>query len=479
MRQKVNPAHPILFVDDEEHYLLSVELIMASHGINNIETCGDSRTVMDRLSRTPHDLVVLDINMPHLTGFELLPQLLATYPEMNVIVATAVNDVASAVRCMKMGAFDYILKPADETRLVAAVKHGLELTDIRSENAMLKQSFLRETVEHPESFAGIFTRSRAMQSLFKYIEAIAPTDLPILITGETGSGKELFATALHRASRRSGELVTVNVAGVDDNLFSDTLFGHRKGAFTGADAERKGLIEKADNGTLFLDEIGDLSIESQVKLLRLLQDGQYYPLGSDSARLSNARIIVATHRDIYALQRDGRFRADLYYRLKAHHINIPPLRERRSDIPMLIDHFVSLAAAQLGKKRPTLPREIYPLLSTYHFPGNVRELQGLLFDAISIHTSGVLSLESLRTKLAVDRADMKSRSIVPQEPSPLRDRIIDFPGRFPTLKEAEEVLIAEALERSKQNQTIAAELLGISRRALNNRLRRKDTGGQA
>jgi DNA-binding NtrC family response regulator len=272
-------------------------------------------------------------------------------------------------------------------------------------------------------------------------------------------------------SGRTGDLVTVNVAGVDDNFFSDTLFGHRKGAFTGADTERKGLIEKAENGTLFLDEIGDLNVESQVKLLRLLQDGQYYPLGSDIAKLSNARIVVATHRDIRSMQEGNQFRQDLYYRLKSHHIRIPPLRERQSDIPYLVGQFATQAAAELGKKRPTLPKELFTLLKNYHFPGNVRELRGIMFDAVSLHQSGVLSLDSVRKQIAGDGdgiAGERSPGIRSSD-----DELLLFPGRFPTLRETEEALIAEALKRAEGNQTIASELLGVSRRALNNRLRRK------
>jgi DNA-binding NtrC family response regulator len=268
----------------------------------------------------------------------------------------------------------------------------------------------------------------------------------------------------------------VNVAGLDDNLFSDTLFGHRKGAFTGADTERKGLIEKAENGTLFLDEIGDLRVESQVKLLRLLQDGQYYPLGSDIAKLSNARVIVATHRDIRSMQAGNDFRQDLYYRLKSHHINIPPLRERQSDLPYLVDHFVAQAAAELGKKRPAPPKELFTLLKNYPFPGNVRELRGMIFDAVSLHSSGILSLDSVRKQIAGNLNDR------PGDRSPgdgmSEDDPILFPGRFPTLREAEDAVIEEALKRAEGNQTIAAELLGVSRRALNNRLRRKE-GDQA
>ena len=472
MELRTFPAEPILFVDDEKHFLLSIELTMSSQGINNIETCSDSRQVLDLMARKKYSLVVLDINMPYVSGTELLPQIVERHPETNVIVITAVNDVESAVQCMKEGAFDYVVKPVNDTRIVSVVKRGLELAEVRTENEMLKLSLLRETLDHPEAFRDIVTHSKSMTSLFRYIEAIARTNLPVLITGETGTGKELFAKAIHSVSGRKGELVPVNVAGVDDHLFADTLFGHKKGAFTGADAERKGLIEKADRGTLFLDEIGDLSLESQVKLLRLLQDGQYYPLGSDIAKLSNARIIVATHRDIESMQADNTFRQDLYYRLKTHLIPIPPLRERTSDIPYLADHFVDRAAETLGKKRPTVPKELYTLLSNYSFPGNVRELEGMMFDAVSVHARGVLSLESIRAKVSQGQS-ARERSTgtdsVDGSAAPL-----GIPEQFPTMDEAEEYLIREALRRADGNQTIAANLLGLSRRALNNRLQRSN-----
>ena len=472
MTPNIIPAHPILFVDDEDHYLLSLELTMSSNGLTNIATCNDSRRVMGLLAERQYSLIVLDINMPYLSGMDLLPQIVDRHPETHVIIITAVDDVESAVLCMKKGAFDYVVKPADDTRLLAAIRRGLELDEVRTENEKLKQSLLREKIEHPEAFRNIITHSHTMQSLFKYIEAIAGTNLPVLITGETGTGKELVAGAVHKVSGRPGELVTVNVAGVDDNLFSDTLFGHRKGAFTGAETERKGLIEQAENGTLFLDEIGDLSIESQVKLLRLLQDGRYYPLGSDIAKLSNARIIVATHRDIRSMQAENRFRQDLYYRLKSHQINIPPLRDRPADLPYLLDHFITRAAGELGKKRPAIPKELFTLLANYPFPGNVRELQGLIFDAISLHTSGILSLESIRKQLADCHQEGNAKGEQTGRNTSSSDKSLLFPGRFPTLKEAEDAVIEEALERAERNQTIAAELLGISRRALNNRLRR-------
>lgn len=474
MTSMIFPVDPILLVDDEEHFLLSAELTLSSNGIKNVETCKDSTEVMDLLKKKKYSLAVLDINMPHLSGLDLLPAIIKKYPETPVIVITAINDVESAVFCMREGAFDYIVKPVDDTRLVTSIRRVLDLTEIRSENEMLKQSLLRTKLENPEMFTDIVTNSPNIESIFRYIEAIAKTSLPVLISGETGTGKELFANAIHKASQRKGELVTVNVAGVDDNLFSDTLFGHKKGAFTGADTERKGLIERAESGTIFLDEIGDLSIESQVKLLRLLQDGQYYPLGSDVAKLSNARVIVATNRDIKSMQAENLFRQDLYYRLKSHQIIIPPLRERKTDIPRLIDHFIIKAVSQLNKKRPSVPKELYTLLSNYPFPGNIRELEGIIFDAVSLHKSGILSLELIRQRISDFMQERNRKTDNLKITYDDAGDLIRFPGRFPTLKETEESLIEEALKRADGNQTIASDLLGISRRALNNRLKRAD-----
>jgi len=468
MRPQVVPEKPILLVDDEEHFLLSAELTISSNGIKNVETCNDSRNVLKLLSNKDYSVVVLDINMPHISGAELLPQIVKKHPQIPVIVLTAVNNVENAVQSMKDGAFDYVVKPVDDTRLLATIKRGLEFTQIRNENELLKQSLLKEKLEHPEAFEHIITRSGSMRAIFRYIEAIGKTNLPVLITGETGTGKELIAKAVHSVSGRKGELVPVNVAGVDDNLFSDTLFGHKKGAFTGAEGERKGLIEKAEDGTLFLDEIGDLNIESQVKLLRLLQEGQYYPLGSDVAKLSNARVIVATNKNIASMQGNNQFRQDLYYRLRSHHISIPSLRERKKDIPLLIDHFLINASNELNKQTPRPPKELYTLLSNYHFPGNIRELEGLIYDAVSLHKSGILSLEPIRKKLS-DQINDEKRVTIKEE---IEDSPIAITGRFPSLKESEEALIREALKRSDGNQTIAADMLGISRRALNNRLQR-------
>jgi len=461
------PSLPVLLVDDEEQFLFSANFALSSEGITHIVQCQDSRRVMPLLAQQDFSVIVLDMLMPHVSGWDLLPTIVRDFPELPVIILTAVNAVETAVECMKSGAFEYLVKPVDDARLVTTIRRAIELQELRHENTLLKQYLLSDKLEHSEAFSAIVTRNRTMRSIFQYAEAIAKTPLPVLITGETGAGKELIAQAIHHLSGRIGEYVPVNVAGVDDTLFSDTLFGHQKGAFTGADRARKGLIEQASGGTLFLDEIGDLNPNSQVKLLRLLQEGKYYPLGADMPKLTDVRIIVATNRELEPLMKTGQFRKDLYYRLQTHHIHLPPLRERRDDISLLVEHFLDKVAKALGKKKPTPPRELFTLLDTYHFPGNIRELEGMIFDAVSRHKFGVLSVESFKAKISPSSS--AHQAIQTEETGEKR---FFFTEPFPTLKETEQFLITEALRRAKGNQTIAAQLLGLSRRALNNRLGR-------
>ena len=470
MSKATYPKLPVMLVDDEEQFLRSAELTLVTNWINNIKKIIDSRIVMNELEKESYSMVVLDIDMPNVTGLELLPQIVDKYPDTPVIIITAINEVEDAVFSMQNGAFNYLLKPVDETRFVTTVKSGLDLGQMRSENEMLKKYLLQDKLQYPEAFEHIITQSKEMRGVFKYIEAIGKTHLPVLINGETGVGKELIASSIHQVSGRTGQLVTLNVAGVDDTLFSDTLFGHKKGAFTGAEVDRRGLIEQAAGGTLFLDEIGDLSIESQVKLLRLLQDGHYYPLGSDLPKYSDARIICATHRDLKEMKEKNEFRADLFYRLQSHQVVIPPLRLRKEDIPLLVEFFVEKAAAELGKKLPVIPKQLYPLLTNYEFPGNIRELGGLIYNAVSLHVSGVLSLETIKQKIFND--GIKEAEYL-QKGKSFAERVIRFPEKLPTLKEIEDLLINEALKRSEGNQTLASELLGLSRRALNNRIQRK------
>lgn len=461
---------PILLVDDDAQFLLSSGVTLRSAGISPVVTIDDSRQVMPYLEGREAGAVVIDLTMPHLSGAELLDRLREKFPGLPVIVMTGRNELEVAVKCMQAGAFDYLVKPVERARFVSSIHRAREVRSLRDEVDSLKAHFLSGRVQNESAFAGIATQSRKMLAVFQYVEAIAASRHPILLSGETGTGKELIAGVLHALSGRAGELVPVNVAGLDDAMFSDTLFGHRKGAYTGADLSREGLVSRAGGGTLFLDEIGDLSETSQVKLLRLLEERTYFPLGSDVSKVSEARIVCATHRSLETSMKQGRFRRDLYYRLAAHRVHLPPLRERMEDIPLLVDAFLDEAAKAEGKRKPSTPPELYTLLSTYDFPGNVRELRMMVFDAVLRHRGGILSLDSFRNAIGgrdAPRSAGEEGTPPVGVPSPFR-----AVPRLPTLKEAEEQLISEALSRAKQNQGIAASLLGITRQALNKRLTR-------
>jgi PAS domain S-box-containing protein len=348
-----------------------------------------------------------------------------------------------------------------------------ERKQMENEITSLKKHLLTGELENEAAFSLIITKSKKMRAIFQYIESVSKSQNPVFITGETGVGKELIARSVHLSSELKGEYTAVNVAGLDDTLFSDTLFGHKKGAFTGADKEREGLIVRASGGSLLLDEIGDLRKTSQVKLLRLLEDRLYYPLGSDAPGKSNARIIACSNQDIEKQIDEGQFRRDLYYRLCAHHICIPPLRERLQDIPLLLDHFLTNASKVMDKKKPALSSELVTLLSNYHFPGNIRELQAMVHDAIAQHKSGRLSLESFKKFIKQKRPHAKT---VPLSSDAKDYSIRDMFGHFPTLKEMEDHLISEALKSSHDKQGSAASLLGITRQALNQRLKKKNKG---
>ncbi len=322
-----------------------------------------------------------------------------------------------------------------------------------------------------EAFSEIITNNREMYSVFQYIESIAHSTQPILITGETGVGKELIARCIHRVSSVRGKWVVINVSGLDDNMFSDTLFGHVRGAFTGADKARRGMIEEAAGGTLFLDEIGDLSQVSQVKLLRLLQEREYMPLGQDTPKYTDVHIIAATNVDLWLFQRKGLFRKDLNYRLRTHHVHVPPLRDRPDDLPMLVDYFLDEASNILNKKKPTPPKQLYTLLQSYSFPGNIRELRAMIFDAVSRHKSKVLSLDVFRGHIERTQAgqtvELVNEAKIDEE-APFRAF-----KNLPTIKEASRMLVNEAMYRSHGNQSIAAKMLGISQPALSKRLKKQ------
>jgi DNA-binding NtrC family response regulator len=384
-----------------------------------------------------------------------------------VIIISGLNQLETAMDCIRLGAFDYFVKTTEERRLIDGIKRAVQMQQIQAENQALRQRVLNDNLEHPEIFAQVITQNKAMRAIFQYLESISSSMQPVLISGESGVGKEQIAQAIHALSNTSGPLISVNVAGLDDNVFSDTLFGHRRGAFTGADTARSGMIEQATGGTLFLDEIGDLSHASQVKLLRLIQEGEYYPLGSDRPKRLRARIIAATHQNLEAKLANNDFRNDLYYRLKVHHVDVPPLRQRLDDLPLLLEHFLTLAAEELGKPKPTAPKELVALLSNYHWPGNIREFKALVYDAVSRHKAHVLSMETFRQVIHSEpKATLDGDS----------DERVHFPSEqpLPSMQELNQLLIEEAMTRAQGNQSLAARLIGLSQPALNKRLKKND-----
>ena len=459
---------PILLVDDEPEILNLTKIALGCEGIQNVLTLQDSRQLLPLLKETKVSVIVLDLMMPYLSGTELLPILVGDFPEIPVLIMTASDDLETAIECLKAGAFDYLLKPVEPNRLISAIDKALKLNFLQKEVSSLKECLFTDHLSCSDAFAEIITCSKKMRVIFQYAEVISQSRLPILITGETGVGKELMAHAIHKTSGVNGAFVTVNVAGLDDVMFSDTLFGHKRGAFTGAEQPREGLIGKAAGGTLFLDEIGDLSPLSQVKLLRLLQGEEYYPLGSDVLKFTDARIIVATNQDLRRLLEKGNFRKDLYYRLCAYQINIPPFRERLEDIPLLLDHFIEEAALSLNKAKPVPSPDVAAYLRNLDFPGNIREFKAVVYDAIVRHNSGPLLLKDfsgVTRQMPVESADTVA-------PDDMGDDIFNgLFGRFPTLHEVEEYMINRAMKLADGRLTVAAALLGITRQGLHKRIK--------
>jgi len=472
-----NPGR-ILIVDDETNILKASATILKMNGCKDVVTESDSRRVLEIMQAGGIAVVILDLFMPHVSGMELLPRLRELYPQVPVIIVTAAYEVERAVECIKTGAFDYLVKPVEHERLLITLQKALESSELTDQVASLRDHLVEDRLDNPAVFEEIVSGSRKMRSIFQYLEVIAKSPQPVLITGESGTGKELVTRAIHRLSCCKGDLVTVNLAGLDDTMFSDTLFGHKRGAFTGADQLRDGLIVKAAHGVILLDEIGDLGESSQIRLLRLIQEREFYPVGSDTPRRSEARIVCASNKDLKELVAQGRFRNDLYYRLNVHHVELPPLRNRKEDLPLLLEHFIGQAATTLGIATPSYPRELLDLLAVYHFPGNVRELQGIVFDAVARSKAGKLSQEPFRQVMSSARTPTP-----PPQPSsdagdnPRLAQLEDIWGHFPTLDEAENYLVDIAMRIAKGNQGTAATMLGLKRQTFNIRLKKRNTPG--
>ncbi len=449
----------ILIVDDDAGFLESVRRMLITNGCTNVMMLNDSRKVISELDRGGISAILLDWIMPNVSGAELLERIVEAYPNIPVIIMTAVTDTETVVKCINQGAFDYINKPIDENRLLSCLRKAL-LVSAYEERIRRLTAFLQGApLARPEIFNEIITCSSKMQGVLMTIESVAPARSPILITGETGVGKELIARAIHRASNLSGQFIPVNVASLDDEMFSDTLFGHVKGAYTGASEAREGLVSQAAGGTLFFDEIGDLGHESQVKLLRLLQEQEYFHTGSDVVQKCKARIVAASNRNFEEMRAKGQFRQDLYFRVCGYQIHIPSLLERPEDIPLVVGHYVDKLAGELGKKPPVIPQAVLQALQEHLFIGNVRELINMVRQAVALTNSRSLSIEDFPGLSAASDDNLRI----------IKDKFYRLQAtfeKFPTLDEIELLMIEEALHATDGNRLLAARMLGISRTTL-------------
>jgi len=441
----------VLVVDDEAAQRTVLAGFLRKRGLEAITASGVEEAVQVVSSRTV-DLVLTDLNMPGKDGLALIDSLRAVNPELPVIVMTAFGTVASAVAAMKQGAADYLTKPIDLDELEVLVARTLERRALVSENELL-----REQLASRYRLAGLETANARMSEAINTAARAAASRATILIRGESGTGKEVLARAIHYASPRAKQaLVAVSVGALPDTLVESELFGHERGAFTGADRERRGRFELADGGTLFLDEIGDLPKATQVRLLRVLQEQAFERLGGTHTIKVDVRVIAATNRDLQAMVRSGEFREDLFYRLNVVCIELPPLRERREDIPLLVDEFLRRFAGETPAKVEGLSREAMDLLLKYDYPGNVRELENLMHRAMVLARGPLLSTPDFPIHLSQLRQENR------EVPTSFVDRVAEF----------ERALIVDALERAAGVQTRAAALVGMSERHLRYKLKK-------
>ncbi len=446
------PAHKILVVDDEQAQRSTLAGFLLKRGYEATEAASGEKA-LEMIDTRDFDLVLTDQKMTGISGVELLEQIKQRNPEIEVILITAFGDVPSAVRATKSGAFDYITKPVDLEALEISIGRALERRQLVTENRLLRQN-----LEEKHSFNNIVSASGAMEDVLNMAARVARVDSPVLITGESGTGKEVVARAIHQASGRADKpFVAVNCAALNRNLIESELFGHEKGAFTGAVRARGGKIESASGGTLFLDELGEISPEIQVKLLRFLQEGTFERVGSDREQNADVRLLAATNRDLEQALSEGYFREDFYYRINVVNIHIPPLRSRREDIRCLAEYFIEANSKSLGNKQ--LSREAMDALLRHDFPGNIRELQNLVERAMVMVRGDTIGTVDLPPALV-------ARPTAAEDSSAAE-------GSLPAAVEAlEKRMITEALASSAGVQVRAADKLGITERNLRYKIKK-------
>jgi DNA-binding NtrC family response regulator len=442
----------VLLIDDDASLRRVMVMQLEEIGCDVVAAASGNEALALMEEFTPA-LVITDLRIPGMTGMELLKSIRADHPELTVIMVTAYGTVRTAVEAMKAGAYDYLTKPIDYDELALVVNRALERQQLLEEVRNL-----RLALDKKYGFESIIGRSKPLLRVLEMTSRVAPTDSIALIRGETGTGKELLAKAIHQNSRRkNGPFVIINCGAIPGNLLESELFGHTKGAFTGATVAKKGRVETADGGTLFLDEIGELPLELQIKLLRLLQQGEIEKIGASQSSKVDVRIIAATHRNLQAMIEDGTFREDLYYRLAVIPLELPPLRERLEDIPELVQYLFLKSKQKHGRIELQLPESLLPGFSNYDWPGNIRELENIIERLVVLAVGAKISADDLPEFL--------------RRGSSLPDLIrLDLSPQGISLEAIEKDLIIKALKKFSWNQTQAARYLDISRRTLNYRM---------
>lgn len=441
----------ILIADDEKNMRWILEKNLRDDGLEIIEA-GDGEEAFNKFLDNEPDMIILDYKMPILDGMETLKRVNKVNSKIPVIMITAHGSTEAAVEAMRLGAIDYIQKPFDIEELKIKIKKALNINQLNKE-----VEFLRDEIASAYDKA-IIGSSKRMLDLFATIEKIAPTNATILITGESGTGKELIATAIHNQSQRKEKpYIRVNCGAIPENLLESELFGYEKGAFTGAQSRKPGRFDRAQGGTLFLDEIGELSMALQVKLLRVLQEKEFERVGGTEVIKTDVRIITATNKNLDKMVEEGSFREDLLYRLKVIPLEIPSLRDRKEDIPLLIEFFMDKYSKELNKERVCVEKDVLDILYEYEYPGNVRELQNIIERMVLLAVDGRITMELLPKEVIKGAFTTKGDVFI-------------LPSEGISLEEVEKSFVRQALEIAKGNQTQAAKLLGIPRHALIYRL---------
>ena len=458
----MNEKTHLLVLDDEKNYLLVLEALLTDAGYT-VTALNDPETGLAFLEESEVDVIITDMKMPKITGREVLEQVKKNWPHIPVLIMTAFGSIESAVEVMKYGAFDYITKPFSNDELLLSVQNASELSRMHRQYRVL-----RENLEERYGMHQIIGKSRAIRETLAMVDRAAPSRSTVLITGESGTGKELVARAIHFSSpRNKGPFVSVNCMALNPGVLESELFGHEKGSFTGAVAMRRGRFEQAGGGTLFLDEIGELTPELQVKLLRVLQERRFERVGGTEEIEVDIRVVAATNKNLQEEVEKGNFREDLFYRLNVVHIALPPLRERREDIPLLVAHFVDKLARENGVTPKTFTPEALDYMTGYEWPGNIRQLQNVVERCLVLVSGDTIRVDDLPPELRDEEAQLKSAvDLLPVQ--------LDLAD---TLERIEAALIRRALVRADFVQVKAAELLAISKSLLQYKLKKYNITG--